>query len=154
MEGWERPGNGTWVLSSFSCFIGSCYFLPRNASLTPKGWADWITYAMITVTNTHLRIAATERKDASPRDSWGAHTEPPTFVWLPLTSALTAYAMDSDSFKPLALFLSTCYRCLCPQILAFLQKLSSTSWSAAVYSGNTVTAPPVNALPWQCSVLL
>lgn len=78
----------------------------------------------------------------SPEDSWdrrkgcfttwltGAHTQPPKLVWPPLTSAtrpmpwiLTVSTTGEGIFQASKHFLSTCYWCLCSQILGIFTEV-------------------------------
>lgn len=86
---------------------------------------------------------------------------PPT----PPTPALAACVMDSDPvgtsaergfLKPLALFLPTCYWCLCFQILGIFTEVFSSVVSSSHCYGHQfweqrVIARPAGVLPYKCS---
>lgn len=77
----------------------------------------------------------------SPEDSWdrrkgcfttwltGAHTQPPKLVWPPLTSAtwpmpwILTVSTTEGIFQASKHFLSTCYWCLCSQILGIFTEV-------------------------------
>lgn len=61
----ELDGN-KYYPTSLAVFIGSTISFPGMLVFDPKRLADEITYSVITVTITHLKIAGIGRKEASP----------------------------------------------------------------------------------------
>lgn len=86
---------GTSVIQLLLVFYWLLLFPSQECQdLTPKDWADWVTYSVII---THLRIAGLGRKGASPCGSLWALTQPDKLAMALLTPAHAACVEDSDT---------------------------------------------------------